>query len=490
MVKGVVGEETRLKSAEDRLVESGAQSEIGLVIGRLSSSLDRGFLYDLVPTPANDAGEPAFVIVEAVRDDKKKGGKAKVQSDSSASLVIDNDWIAEHARQVSRMLPGGMKVVGIYIWISESSFKGSANMLCQTLKGVAAAGPSSDSDSNERLLIHISYSPRRWVCRNCAITSSISSSSLRPCDFKMGRIMNSLLTFRSTYNFDLRLPIFLERSDGRTMTDSLRQGISVFSKELKDAKALVDGILAAEDEACKLDGEHEVEFLLPFMKDTQAQGHSQKEVVGVVQFSGSVSSYAYLNSKEPLSEALADIKNDIITSLHSRLDIVCDEADGDMDPEVDDNEPKTEKHVAQISLQSARKGCHLILPQRVFVPWLGGTYICDYLLASESVEVIKDHCVELMSMQAPTDVTNILKPEAVAPILAAGSFWDIANQLGTSTKTDHSRKRNKGTGREESTKKPLDMSIVAAIFILFAAVLASLVWYYFIPRHHHRTQQE
>uniref|UniRef100_A0A7N1A370 Protein odr-4 homolog n=1 Tax=Kalanchoe fedtschenkoi TaxID=63787 RepID=A0A7N1A370_KALFE len=342
MVKGVVGEETRLKSVEDRLAESGAQSEVGLVIGKLSSSLDRGFVYDLVPTPANDAGDPACVVVEANRDDKKKGGKAKAaQADSAASFVIDNDWIAEHARQVSRMLLGGMKVVGIYIWISESSFKSAANMLCQTLKGVAAAGPSSEIDSNERLLIHISYSPRRWVCRNCTVTSSITSSSLRPCDFKMGRVMSSLVTYRSTYNFDLRLPICPERSsDLKTMADSLRQGISIVSKELKDAKALVDGILAEEDEPYKSDGVHEIEFLLPF---TQAQEQSQKEVAGIVHFNGSVSSYAFLNSKEPLSEVLADIKTDIITSLESRLDIICDEADAYIGSSVEGNELETGK---------------------------------------------------------------------------------------------------------------------------------------------------
>lgn len=35
---------------------------------------------------------------------------------------------------------------------------------------------------------------------------------------------------------------------------------------------------------------------------------SQKEVVGILVFSGCVCSFACLNSKEPLSQALADIK--------------------------------------------------------------------------------------------------------------------------------------------------------------------------------------
>lgn len=34
-----------------------------------------------------------------------------------------------------------------------------------------------------------------------------------------------------------------------------------------------------------------------------------------------------------------------------------------------------------------RKSCSLSFPRRVFVPWLGGTYVCDYIQPSETLEV-------------------------------------------------------------------------------------------------------
>ncbi|KAL7245488.1 hypothetical protein ACSBR2_000759 [Camellia fascicularis] len=356
MVKAVVGEESRLQLAEDRLSHSAIPSQVGLVIGKISSSSDRGLVFDLVPTPPNDAGEPACSLVESVRDDKKKGSKSKSQSDSS-SLFIDKDWVAEHARQVSRMLLGGINVLGIYIWISESSFKNSTIILCQTVKGVAEAAPLLETDWDERLLIHISYSPRRWTCRNCAVASNISSSSLRPCDFKMGRVLVSLQTFRCTYAFDLRLPICHESgSNARKLADILRHGISSHAKELKGAKAIIDGNLVVdEEESCVSDGLHEVQFLLPFMKDLFVEACSQKEVVGIVVFSGSVCSFAYLNSKEPLSQALADLKGDIIKSLLSRLDICCDEADGESSLTVNGGKEKTMQ-----SFISAKSLCSLV----------------------------------------------------------------------------------------------------------------------------------
>ena len=77
--------------------------QIGLVIGKLNSKLDRGFVYDLVPTPPNDAGEQPCSVIDgagAVSKSKKKvPSKAKSQSESS-SLFIDHDWVFEHARQV------------------------------------------------------------------------------------------------------------------------------------------------------------------------------------------------------------------------------------------------------------------------------------------------------------------------------------------------------------------------------------------------------
>lgn len=134
MVKAVVGEETRLQLAEDRLAQSAIPAQVcsfslslslsseilrirapnfnfkcslsqqvGLVIGKLNRKLDRGFIFDLVPTPPNDAGDPPCSIIEPFKADKKKNSKPKSSPDSS-SLFVDKDWIAEHARQVYILL--------------------------------------------------------------------------------------------------------------------------------------------------------------------------------------------------------------------------------------------------------------------------------------------------------------------------------------------------------------------------------------------------
>ncbi|KAL4564339.1 hypothetical protein LXL04_028399 [Taraxacum kok-saghyz] len=480
MVKTVVGEEIQLKSVEDRLSHSRLSCQVGLVIGKISTSLDRGFVFDLVPTPLNDTGEAASWIIESKDDNnKKKGGaKSKTQSDSSSSLFIDKDWVAEHARQVSRMLVGGMKVVGIYIWMNESLFKNSTLVLCQTVKGVADAAPIRDFGWDERLLIHISYSPSRWTCRNCSLSSNISSSSLRPCDFKMGRVFSTLHKFKCIYNFDIRFPIFRESiSNSRKFSGILRDVISRHAEELKGAKALINGNLVNEDEQCACDGVQEVEFLLPFMSHSYFQAYSEEEVLGILVFTGSVSSYAYSTSKEAISQALADIKGDIISSLHSRLDIICDEvADG----QSDDDEISTETPILHLQLQLLRKGCSLSFPRRVFVPWLGDTYICDYIQPSETLEVVKERCVELMWMEVLTDMSVVLEAEAEAESvkLSTNSLRETAiPELKSASLNNSNADKSSVSGKQ--LEKSNNVSIMAALFVLFVSVLVGLLFFAF-----------
>ncbi|KAL5559902.1 hypothetical protein UlMin_036113 [Ulmus minor] len=472
MVKAVVGEETQLKLAEDHLANSSIPAQVGLVIGKLSSSLDRGFVFDFVPTPLNDAGEPACSLIEPTKDDKKKGPKSKSQTDSS-SLVIDKDWVAEHARQVSRMLLGGMKVIGIYVWVSDTAFKNSTMVLCQTIKGVAEAAPLSQIDGDERILIHICYSPRRWTCRNCSLASNITSSSLRPCDFKMGRVLTSLQTFRCMYNFDLRLPAYKRTSNVQTLIDVLHHGISVHAKQLEDAKAIIDGNLVLNDEPCISDGLHEVELFLPFVKDTSFEACSQKEVIGVVRFSGSVCSFAYLNSKEPMSQAVTDIKEDIILSLQSRLDIICDEADGEVPTDAESRE-SSDGMSAETPVHLLRKICNISFPRRVFVPWLAGTFVCDYLQSSETLEVLKDHFVELLSMEDMFDPSEILEPELQAPVVITKSFWDAAVPLELASNSSEEKNAHETSSRVK-TVGSANINIVAAVIFLLLSILVGYV---------------
>lgn len=148
--------------------------QVGLLIGKLEVSSSRDSVFALVPTPAKD-GEEAAKIAGAATGQKESSGKKNAKAKSAVdntSVVVDTDWIAEHSRQVrrwiwvvccwrgneiwsifplqgiclvfvqllivvvmfaqvSRMLVGGMDVVGIFVFASEGALKNSTAVLWQ-----------------------------------------------------------------------------------------------------------------------------------------------------------------------------------------------------------------------------------------------------------------------------------------------------------------------------------------------------------------------
>ncbi|KAJ0963823.1 hypothetical protein J5N97_028945 [Dioscorea zingiberensis] len=479
MVKSAVGDESRLRFAEDRLFQSGAPAETGLIIGKLSSVSDRGLIFDLIPTPPTDSGGPACTLRSegGGREDKKKGSKGgKSSSDPTPSLVIDGDWVAEHARQVSRMLLGGMYVIGAYVWASEASFKAtSQTILSQTIRGIAQAVSKVESDSDEMLLIHISYSPRRWAC----LKGTHASGSLRPCDFKMTKLITSLQTFRCMYNFEMRIPVSQSEALRSDIKNVLRKRIASLAKEFRGAKALIDGHLWTGNQLSISEDPHTVELLLPFKDGASSEASSSEDIVGLILFSGAIFASAYLGPKEPISQAISDLQGDIINSLRSRLDIISDEAEGNSNlmassgREEASSEISAEKPFHRLMLHELRNPYCLSFPKRVLVPWLADACICDYLQPSETFEDLKERCKEMMSMETPIDTSALIEPETEAISIAAKSFWDAiqgdsASIVHKSNSREHAS-RNEGTGMKTSF-----ISFPVAVIILLLALLIGL----------------
>ncbi|KAM0945164.1 hypothetical protein DsansV1_C10g0099791 [Dioscorea sansibarensis] len=478
MVKLAVADEPRVQSTEDRLFQSGVPTEIGLIIGKMSSFSDRGLIYDLIPTPPTDSGGPACALRSAGRgrEEKKKGSKGgKGSSEPTPSLVIDGDWVAEHARQVSRMLLGGMYVIGAYVWAAEASFKASSQlMLSQTSKGIAQAVSKVESESDETLLIHISYSPRRWACLKC----THASGNMRPCDFKTSKLINSLQTFRCMYNFEMRIPVSQTEALRSDIKIGLHKRIASLAKELQTAKALIDGHLWTGNQLSTPEGPHTVDLLLPFNNGACIEASSSEDVAGLILLSGSICASAYLGPKEPLSQAISDLQGDIINSLRSRLDIISDGADGDVDlttisgTEEVSTEISAKKPFHQLILHELRNACSLSFPKRVLVPWLGSACICDYLQPSETFEDLKEHCKEMLSMETSLD-TSLIESETEAISVTVKSFWDAIQGDTASIVYKSSRKEHLGVNEGPGMKSSF-ISFPVATAILLLALLIGL----------------
>ncbi|CAM6056163.1 unnamed protein product [Sphagnum tenellum] len=450
MVRSVVGDETQIEARVDALFASRRTAQIGLLVGKLAVvSSVRDLVFALIPTPATDGEEPAKMtpLPSDPKGSKEGGGssrkggskKGKTAADSSSSLTVDSEWVAEHARQVSRMLVGGMEVVGIFVFATETAFKNSTAIFWQVVRAVATASPIhvDGNEVVERLLLHISSSPRRLSCRSCAVDSGFSSAGLRPCDWKLGKVLSSLHTFVCSHPVEFSVPMVVKAKDTprKTVKSHLFSAFAMVDAHLKSSVALVDGLLADEDKilgpGTTTATPHKVELLLPPTgNNVQYDLDEGQKVTGIVTLNGVVHAWTFALSREPLHHALLDLKGDIIASLKARLDLLCDEAEQALEDAQDKDIISPQEtsaagikpsHSLLTSSDSDQVEYRVSLPQRVLVPWYNGASFCDYLLPTETLEEVKARCMELFALDQPLDPSQIIQLEASA-LTSSSSF--------------------------------------------------------------------
>jgi len=259
----------------------------------------------------------------------------------------------------------------------------------------------------------------------------------------------------------------------------ISKAISHLTKEVQNAKALIDGVLFLDDMTITSESSHKVDFLVPFKTNLPTGERSLEGVAGLLVFAGSVSALAYLGPKESITEAISDLKVDIIASLRSRLDIILDDDEADDDSTTNDVENSPSQKATQVIFHELREPYSFSFPRRILIPWLAGSYICDYLQQSETTKDAMERCKEVISLETVMDDSSILEPEAAVASTTLESFWDLVPgapssraradpipEGGPSEQANGARKTQQGSS----------FSILAALFVLLVALLAGFMF--------------
>ncbi|CAI5489537.1 unnamed protein product [Closterium sp. Naga37s-1] len=218
MGRAVVADEAAIQRHVDKLFREKATWELGLLIGRSSiasqssssssssaaaaSGASREILFALVPTPeAPGAAAPVA------------GSRERSGSDAREWRHVDGDWVAEHALQVSRLLLGGMAVLGVYTFCSDAAYSNAAPSLLQALRSLATSlSPPASLAAllpplpTDLILLHISSFSRRFSARSVATSSPATSAAMSPCDFKLAAIPSPILV-SSTLSLHAQVPV-------------------------------------------------------------------------------------------------------------------------------------------------------------------------------------------------------------------------------------------------------------------------------------------
>jgi len=373
--------------------------QIGLILGQQSDSKD--FCTHLVrcPDPVDDEAEvetPKLEANENQNNDKQSGKKKTLhQQSGKGSDIFDAKWIAEHGRQVNRMLIGGTSVLGMFVYCSSDIVAKNQTKLVQCLQGLQSRIECNKWFRkaylhSDRYLLHICSTTKKFTCRTFDLSDKQGTS--KPADCRYQQFLSNWHCASSTIDVHINISIPLSQKATETeksillaCQDEIEQ---IWNSHTTEGHQLIDEDqpISGQSSKSKKQGLHvskELKFtLFKNLSHKSVENILKKEATNLeVKFFGAIQSKAVLNSKARYGDAVNALKVDIIRSLLTRIGLLCEEAEVN--------------NLDQVQEWS------LVSPTRVFYPIaLSKLYFCDYSFKDESVDDILSRFSELLNLNS------------------------------------------------------------------------------------------
>uniref|UniRef100_A0A8D2B2F5 Protein odr-4 homolog n=1 Tax=Sciurus vulgaris TaxID=55149 RepID=A0A8D2B2F5_SCIVU len=328
----------------------------GLLIGQCSSQKDYVLLATRTP-PKEEQNE------------NLKHPKAKLDN-------LDEEWATEHANQVSRMLPGGLLVLGVFIITTLELANDFQNALRRLIFAMEKSMNRKrlwnfkEDEVSERVILHICSSTKKISCRTYDVHDP--KSSARPADWKyQSGLSTSWLSLECTIHIDIHIPLS-STSVNYTLEKNTKNGLIRWAKQIENGVYSINGQVKDEDSDL-LEGQ--------LLNSDHRSTATVQICSGSVNLKGSVKCRAYIHNNKPkVKDAVQAVKRDILNTVADRCEILFEDLLLNEIPEKKDSEKE-----------------FYILPYRVFVPVPGSSVkLCDYKFGDESPEEIKDHFIEML----------------------------------------------------------------------------------------------
>uniref|UniRef100_A0A1B6KFK8 Protein odr-4 homolog n=1 Tax=Graphocephala atropunctata TaxID=36148 RepID=A0A1B6KFK8_9HEMI len=305
----------------------------GLIIGQCSESRDFIVHFAKTPLPIEKA--------DGLGDDEIGDGK-KNQKKSVPNLSdIKESWVVDHAKEVTRMLPGGMWVLGLFVAgpgdvLSNSATQSKVTSLLQGLTKALEKNPNllGNSPSSEKLALHLASGTNKVTCMSYDVAKT--AAQLRTTDFKFVSLKWHQLD--SQYDCDLQPPLLItdqvaSHSLRRHLQDILEMVVSGVQKSL----CVIDGVMRDDDEpldktdnskCSKADKKaqeskmYQVNLYIP--NELGEIDTTVNSVQGEIKCTGVLASRVFVHQKATIAEASKAVREDIIRSFAARLEMHLD----------------------------------------------------------------------------------------------------------------------------------------------------------------------
>jgi len=354
------------------------QWQLGLIIGQLSSQRD--YIVHLSRTPEQSASSDAESKPASLED-------------------VENNWITEHARQVSRMLTGGLDIIGVFAFGPSDMLTKSQTKLRHLLFSINKTvyhKPASyfDDLSHSRIILQICSATKKITCRTVDVSDQRATPN--PAEVKYQSFASKWLKLEASLslsNSQFTVPRKLERS---SLQNQISGSIHSMFQSISNALCTVNGELCA-DERPLVPGERSGKSSQVNPKSVQTfkvdiftekpcgpLKPEETEAVASLSVSGSMCCRAYVHQKATVKEAIQALKYDVIRSFLSRCEVLCEDI-------MDNQEEKMDKEAF-----TSTWTC----PQRVFAPLgVGAVTVCDYVFKDETLKESQERMTELLDIE-------------------------------------------------------------------------------------------
>ncbi|NWV01099.1 ODR4 protein, partial [Upupa epops] len=347
-------------------------------------------------------------VILAVRTPPKEDLKEDGVSPSKL-LTVDEEWVMTHATQVSRMLPGGLFVIGIFIIAPPELSKESQSALRKLIFSVEKSltkrrlWKPSEEEVTDRAAVQICSATRKVVCRTYDVQDP--KSSAKPADWKYQNALSaSWLALECTMNVNIHIPL-LATSPNHDLEKNTRNGLNRWSKQIEDSVFLINGQIK-DGNTELLEGQKKIrgntqsstQFSDIKVLAQLSQGSSHRSTAtvqvcsGSINLRGAVKCRAYVHNNKPkVKEAVQALKRDIINTLSDRCEILFED--------LIINEGHKKKNVERE---------YHVLPQRLFVPVIGSSVmLSDYKFGDESAGEIQERFVEMLDQSVQAEDIHV-----------------------------------------------------------------------------------
>lgn len=356
-----------------KLCEAGAGPVTGVLIGQFQSS-----------------GQRDFVIVAARTPQRE-------ESNAAAGSALDKEWVTEHARQVSRMLPGGLSVLGVFI-ISDADPKDTLVSLRQLVYAVEnlisrdRLWNPADDDITDRITLHVNSKTRKAVCRTFDVRDP--KSTAKPADWKyQSGVCSSWATVSCCLEVDLMFALPENRTNVESMEKRLKEGLKAWAHQVEDGICLIDGKKLQADTELTAGQKRNVKQTftaqLLLTQDEQRLADKVQQCGGSVSVRGAIHGRAYLHSNKPkASMAEKLVKRDVVSTVAVRVQMLLEEL------------------LTEEESKGNSKGTHwteqFSLPHRLLCPVTGRgpVCVCDYQFSDEGLAEVTDRLKEMLDLDA------------------------------------------------------------------------------------------